>query len=171
MIEIPLTKGQVAIVCDCCAHKVRSRTWRALWCEDTHSYYATCQATIAERLTGAPATLYMHVVINGTPRGKMTDHKDGDTLNNQCCNLRTVTPAQNQRNRGRNRNNTSGYKGVSFHARNKKWQTSIGVGRGKQFVGYYATAEEAAQAYDVRARELFGKDAVLNFPQETDADA
>ncbi len=32
------------------------------------------------------------------------------------------------------------------------------------YLGRYATAEEAARAYDAKARELFGGYAYLNFP-------
>jgi hypothetical protein len=61
----------------------------------------------------------------------------------------------------------SGYKGVSWHKRVKKWQVTIGH-EGKQlYLGYYFSAEEAAAAYDRAARELHGELARLNFPEES----
>src|ERR1700726_3642325 len=40
------------------------------------------------------------------------DHRDGNPANNRWKNLRVATPSQNNANRRRPRNNTSGFKGV-----------------------------------------------------------
>lgn len=44
----------------------------------------------------------------------MIDHIDGNTLNNRIENLRAVTSSQNQFNRKINKNNSTGYKGISI---------------------------------------------------------
>ncbi len=54
------------------------------------------------------------------------------------------------------------YRGVTFH--NRKWLAQICIQRKPKCLGYFATQEEAAQAYDKRALELFGDKAKLNFP-------
>lgn len=45
---------------------------------------------------------------------KMIDHIDGNKLNNDINNLRAVTSSQNQFNRKINKNNSTGYKGISI---------------------------------------------------------
>ncbi len=53
------------------------------------------------------------------------DHIDGNRANNIFSNLREATPKQNSSNRGKNKNNTTGYKCVSYHKKANKWETYI----------------------------------------------
>ena len=112
------------------------------------------------------ATLQIHRLITEAPKGMHVDHINGNPLDNRKSNLRICTHAENQRNRGANKNNTSGYKGVSWHKRNKKWACQIKHNYKKIHVGNYATPEEAARAYDAKAKEFQGEFAYLNFPDE-----
>ena len=84
------------------------------------------------------------------------DHIDGDSLNNKISNLRHAINAENGRNRGAQRNNKIGIKGVSWNVGKEKWQAKIqhnGVGK---HLGYYVTPEEARDAYREAANELHG---------------
>lgn len=69
-------------------------------------------------------------------------------------------------NRGRNKNNKSGYKGVHWSTRDKRWVSRINLtidGIPKVFsLGNYLTKEAAAEAYNKKAKELFGEFAYLN---------
>jgi hypothetical protein len=163
--EIPLTQGKVAIVCDCHAHLVENDKWQAAWDKSTRSFRAMRTASPAERLLGAPRTIYMHAVVNKTPRGMQTDHINHDTLDNCCLNLRTATRAQNNSNRRRPSNNTSGFKGVSFNQRRRKWEAQISIDDKHKFLGYFETAKTAAEAYDSAAKELHGEFARLNLTE------
>lgn len=166
MKEIPLTKGQVAKVCDCHYHLVKDYKWCALWNPCTKSYYAQRATTIVERFMGAPSTAQMHRIINNTPKGVKTDHADHDTLNNQCSNLRDATTSQNAMNRKNKGYNSTGFKGVSFKKRSNKWEASVQINHVRKYVGTFDTPELAARAYDRKALDLHGEFAVLNFPRE-----
>ena len=65
----------------------------------------------------------MHRIIANTPKGMETDHINREKLDNRRSNLRVCTQHENQMNRGKQKNNKSGYKGV-FSAR-KKWRPQI----------------------------------------------
>jgi len=93
------------------------------------------------------------------------DHKNCDYFDNQKLNLRAVTHHQNMMNRGIPENNTTGFKGVVRHKRAKKWQAQIMFKKENIYLGLHKTKIEAAQAYDKKAKELFGEFANLNFPE------
>lgn len=51
--------------------------------------------------------------------------------------------------------------GVTFR-RGRGWQAQIRVGKSVRYLGLYKTVSEAAKAYNVEAKRVFGKYAVLN---------
>jgi len=83
---------------------------------------------------------------------KDVDHIRG--LSNRIDNLREATTAQNARNRTRQRNNTSGYKGVAWHKGSGKWAAQIGVDGRLRYLGVYDTKEAAYRAYCKAAEEM-----------------
>jgi hypothetical protein len=85
------------------------------------------------------------------------DHIDGDKKNNKCSNLRWCTGGENRANIGKLKNNKSGYKGVAYHKRNKKFIAKICINKRNIHLGYYLTAEEAYNAYCKKALELTGE--------------
>lgn len=108
-------------------------------------------------------TVFMHRLIMNPGPGMVVDHINGNKLDNRRENLRICTPAENARNCGSFRNSTSRYKGVHLCSRSGKWRAKIHVNKMHFKIGYFATEEEAARAYDARARELHGEFARLNF--------
>lgn len=85
------------------------------------------------------------------------DHKDLDPGNNRIENLRPASSADNKRNRGRNGNNTSGFKGVCYDKRRNKWAAQITIDYKHKFLGYHATPEDAAAAYEKAAIHYHGE--------------
>lgn len=84
------------------------------------------------------------------------DHIDGDPANNAINNLRVCHHGENMRNRGKQANNKTGFKGVRVHPLSPKFNARIqhkGVG---VHLGMFDTAEEAHEAYCKAARELHG---------------
>jgi hypothetical protein len=117
------------------------------------------------RRCGKRMSLFMHTAVMGKVDGKITDHRSGITLNNQRHNLRHCTYAENNRNKKVNSNNTSGYKGVSWYKRDKKWQVHIQYNSKKIYLGTFFCLIKAAKVYDKAAKELFGEFAWLNFSE------
>jgi hypothetical protein len=110
--------------------------------------------------------IHLHNFILDVPASSGVDHKDRNKLNNSKYNLRIVSNSIQGQNRDRFKNNTSGYKGVSWSCGKEKWQVSIKVDYKQKHLGYFTNIVEAAMAYDKAAREFFGPTAFQNFPQE-----
>jgi len=96
------------------------------------------------------------------------DHINGDKMDARRANLRLCTHSQNLMNRGMNRNNTSGYKGVKHYQRaeGEKFSVHISKDRKRYNFGSYNDAEVAARVYDRECVKLHGEFAHLNFPDE-----
>lgn len=82
------------------------------------------------------------------PDGEI-DHKDRNPMNNRIENLRVASSSENSHNHGLQRNNSSGYPGVSFHKPSKKYQAYIKVDNKIIYLGLFNTAEEAYRAYQL----------------------
>ena len=162
MIRIPLTGGRVAIIDDADAHLAAHR-WRA-W-HPKHACPDRWYAVRTRSRTDGDEMVFLHREVLYVPDGMEVDHVDRDGLNCRRDNLRAATHAQNLHNRGRQKNSRSGLKGVHWARRERKWVAQIAVNGRRVFLGYHATAEEAARAYDAMAKDLHGEFAHLNFPE------
>ena len=92
--------------------------------------------------------------IMNAPEGMVVDHINGNRLDNRRKNLRICSQAENLRNRKRNKNCSSGFKGV--YARRNRCQARI-TARGKcHYLGSFKTPEAAHEAYCKAARSLHG---------------
>ena len=85
------------------------------------------------------------------------DHVDRNPSNNSIKNLRSCTHQQNNFNTGRQSNNTSGYRGVVWNVRVKKWQSQIKLNGNRIYLGLFNCPKEAFDVYNTRAKELFGE--------------
>ena len=85
------------------------------------------------------------------------DHINHIKDDNRWTNLRDATNSQNQYNTKKPRTNKSGYKGVCWNKRYKKWESKIKYMSKTIHLGRYTTPQEAAEAYKKKAIELFGE--------------
>lgn len=87
----------------------------------------------------------LHRVINGTPDSLVTDHIDGNGLNNLPNNLRSVTCSENQRNITIPVNNRLGFMGV-YKRTSGRWSVTIkGEINVQKHLGTFDTSEEAIE--------------------------
>ncbi len=143
MKEIPLTRGQVALIDDADFNELS----RYKWC---------VMRIYACRFEGRRC-IPMHRQILQAPAELEVDHIDGNGLNNQRSNLRLCTTSQNQQNSRRRTDNTSGYKGVSFDQRRGRWKAQIRVNGKRITLGRYDDIEHAAAAYHEAALRYHGE--------------
>lgn len=114
---------------------------------------------------GKQRTIAMHRVILGLEAGdpRQGDHEDRNPLNNQRSNLRIAerASADNGQNRGPYSSNTSGYRGVTWNKRLRKWQAQAVLNCKQHYLGLFATAEQADAAVKAwRAEHMpFSEDA------------
>lgn len=85
------------------------------------------------------------------------DHINGDKADNRLANLRLATNSQNQANRGPQKRNKSGVKGVFWNRARRRWVASIRVDGKLKHIGEYRDLTEAADAYARTARAEFGE--------------
>lgn len=147
MKEIKLTRGMVALVDDADFDCLNQSKWHAQ--KACGTWYAVHK--------GKHKT-YMHRLILGLSKGEIGDHVDGNGLNNRRSNLRASTSSQNASNRIRPSSiNTSGYRGVCFDKHRQKWQVQIKQYGKFHHVGRFDDIAEAARAYDLAAKQMFGE--------------
>ncbi|MGL4507581.1 MAG: HNH endonuclease signature motif containing protein [Aeromonas sobria] len=77
------------------------------------------------------------------PDGAEIDHINGIRHDNRIENLRLTSRSVNNRNKAKQRNNTSGVTGVCWHTRTGKWQAIFM----SKYLGLFETIEEAKSAY------------------------
>ena len=161
-MEIPLTRGQVALVDQEDYELVSQFRWCATPTPGKNqgliSYY------VHGRRRGSGERVLLHRLVMHAPAGLEVDHIDGSkTLDCRKHNLRLATSAQNSMNqRKRGRPASSKYKGVCWCRRFRPWHAHIGVNGSLLNLGRFATEEEAANCYNEAAVKYFGKFALLN---------
>lgn len=142
-MKIPLTQGKFALVDKEDYERLSKNKWYTQKCSNIS--YAIRKTN--GNLHVKQRTIRMHREIMCPPVGMFIDHIDGNGLNNTKKNLRVCTPSQNVMNRGKPKNNTSGFKGVCFYKQTKKWMAQI-MKEGQQiYLGSYNTSEQAYKAY------------------------
>lgn len=156
--QILLSKGKVVLIDK--EDEVELQGWKWVAIPQGHRWRARGH----RKVNGKREWVYMHRLILGIYEDEI-DHIDGDPLNNRKSNLRHTTKIGNQRNRGKNRNNSSGYKGVT----KKKyggWVAQIQVGEKMHAWFGFDTPEEAAEMRDVATIWFHGPEYPLNFPDK-----
>jgi hypothetical protein len=145
MKEIPLTQGKVALVDDDMLKELAKYKW--------HFACGYARRTVK----GNHIKIHMHRVIMNTPQGFDTDHINGNKLDNRKINLRICSRSENNKNVGKRKNNTSGYKGVYWDKNRNQWSSCIKVFSKTVQLGCFKEKEEAYKAYCEAAKKYHGE--------------
>lgn len=151
--KIPLTKGKFALVDDEDYEYLNQFKWH---------YSSTGYAVRDIQKNGKRTSQRMHRIVNQTPDGMQTDHRNHNTLDNRKDNLRTCTALQNNKHGTSRKNSTSKYLGVHWDKKSRKWRANIRVNRILIHLGYYDSEEDAALFYNKAAEKYHGEFASLN---------
>lgn len=144
MKTILLTKGKVALVDD------EDYEFLSQWKWSASRHLNTWYAKRTEMVNGRQKCIYMHRALCS---GKEIDHRDGNGLNNQKYNLRSVSHSLNCFNHGRS--GKSGVRGVFWHQ--GRWRARICVNYKQYHLGSFDDIEDAREAYNKAAVKFFGE--------------
>lgn len=145
-VEMKLSNGEVVTLDDKDFTLVKDYKWYK-----SANGYAVSRFRV--KGTGKHAIVRMHRLIANTPNHMLTDHINGDKLDNRRENLRWCTPAQNMYNRKVNKNNPLMIKGV--HKAGTGYRVRIQKDRFKFDYGTYKSLDEARLVADKAYKQLF----------------
>jgi hypothetical protein len=128
------------------------RNWNTRWAGKPVKYtdqqgYLRVNLTFGALWHSIPAHRIVFALVHDRWPSGQIDHKNGIRSDNRLVNLREASNAENQQNRKFNRDNSSGFRGVGWAARQRKWRAAISVGGRTLLLGYFATPERAYAAY------------------------
>jgi len=158
-LAVPLGRGLFTII----SHEDRGAVCEHRWYECRLGNHHYAYRRLGSGKNAPHEFMHRFLLGLGSDDGRQVDHANGNGLDNRRGNLRYATKAENGRNRGPNRNNTSHYKRVCWHGRSGKWMASIQVDGEQIYLGLYDDPIGAALAYDLAAIEHHGEFAWTNF--------
>lgn len=84
------------------------------------------------------------------------DHIDNNPLNNKIENLRKVDASQSQWNTRKQKNNTSGMKGVSYHKKSRAWRVRVSAKNREYCLGYFKDIDDAMRVAVEARKNIHG---------------
>lgn len=104
-------------------------------------------------------------VLHGNAWTEFIDHKNRVCDDDRIENLRPATKAQNSANSKRFSSNSTGYKGVTWHKKRRRWVAKIMVNGKTLYLGQYVDPLLAHAAYVAGAKKAFGEFASTGLEQ------
>jgi hypothetical protein len=142
-------QGQKIIVDASCIELAKQHTWYINVCGYVRN-------SIKKKNGIHQKSISLHRLLLNTTQDKLTDHINGNKLDNRLSNLREATPKQNCINRGLSYRNKTGIKGVRYLKRTGKYGADFYLNGKCIRLGSYNTLEEATQARKMKEIEIYG---------------
>lgn len=140
---ILISSGDIVLLDDQSIEKINFTSWH----KDSRGY-AYCHSL----KNGVDRPIRMHRLLMLVPDGYDVDHINGNRLDNRISNLRICSRRENIWNSKIKKNNSSGFKGVDFVKSRNLFRARIRTLSGRINLGYFKTAEEAAEKYAAAAK-------------------
>ena len=128
-------------------------TWFATYHKDIQNFYVISTVYKEHR-----SELLHQFIMNAN--GNVVDHINNDTLDNRKSNLRIIPDANNSTNRkGRNKNNKSGYRNVSWNKDENRWVVQLQVNGKNSVLAKFPEnqLEEAGKFAELLRQEYYGE--------------
>lgn len=150
-VAVPLTQGKFTIIDQIDVERVIKYNW-------------VCANTgYAVGIVDGEYTLLHRFILGVKDTKVLVDHRGHDILDNRRGKLRTCTHKENSHNARSLSEFSSKYKGVCWDKHRCKWIVHITINNKYKHLGRFDNEEDAAKAYDKKAKEVFGEFAYLNF--------
>lgn len=145
IVHVMLDNSNDELLCDI---DIWEKVKKYRWYESSTNHY------VYTTIDGKNIKFHKFVVEN--KEGCVIDHINRNKHDNRRANLRYATTHANNLNTTLSRNNTSGYKGVSFSKATNKWQAYIWINRKMINLGFYQNIDDAIKAR-MEAEEKYHK--------------
>ena len=153
LVFVKLTQGRWAIIDEADYKKISDRRWCAH--RNGNNWYAESRTKSKDK------AVLMHRVVLNMSDSKEVDHINGNGLDNRSRNLRACSHSCNIYNI-KKRRGASKFKGVGRCKRTNKWTSRISKDGKYYWLGLFCSEVDAANAYNLAAKRLFGEFAGVN---------
>jgi hypothetical protein len=152
MEDVIISIGKFEVIVSACdAERIRAHRWHRSASKAQEGPYFAYTTPRPEH-----KEIRLHRFIADCPPDLYVDHINGNTLDNRRSNLRICTLGENNCNRRKSKNSSSGYKGVFWDNHYKKWGSSIQVNNKRINLGRFDDPEKAYEAYVAASKKYHG---------------
>ena len=121
--------------------------------------YHICHMSYRRESENSPKMqrILLHRYLMNPKDNELIDHVNHNTLDCRKCNLRKTTNALNLKNRkGKNKNNSTGYRNVSFNKQSGKYLVQLQVNGKNKRLGEFYDVDEAGKFAEKMREEFYG---------------
>ena len=144
-VKVYTTQGEVFYVSPESVEKIKEYTW---------SFHKKDRKYSVAKIKGK--RVFLHNFLCPHPKGYITDHIDGDTVNNRMTNFRVITKGDNMLNK-KQYHNSKYFRGVTYYKRDNVFVARIQVKNKPIFLGRFPDLDSAIEARIKAEKKYFGE--------------